>query len=444
MENSELPGPHKLFQKILVKLYRPTPSAWGRYSGRSPLDIPQSTVALSFLVASFLALILGNLYINLEHALVYRDLHQIEQWENVLPGAQDEDLVYAITGLLLPHWKARVAEADVEVVSAIEESFSDKKITIAAIAQFAGPEVQPTELETMIVGPLARSWWTLKTIPYFAPESPDVMADQLGLYRSYGEEGGQISTATWKRFLFISAVQYLRNQMDNGISRPRRRLLALGGGIQWITFIGALWCLIMLLLLRVPWCKLQNHLTQADQLPWHDPGFNVWNKLSGYFSRLQQDYPGMFIPVRLIRDVINIRESDPDASIYHVVRERITAYRDSVEVGEYEILNFLIWATPTFGFIGTIFGIILAMENAADIFSASTPVEQGIALDRVSAALGTAFDTSFIALIWLVPMSFFLARTRKLEANFFEDLEYKAISYLPPQFEEEEEAVASL
>ena len=76
------------------------------------------------------------------------------------------------------------------------------------------------------------------------------------------------------------------------------------------------------------------------------------------------------------------------------------------------------------------------MENAAGIFSAATPVEQAIALDKVSGALGTAFDTSFIALIWLVPMSYFVARTKKLEANLFEELEFESIGNLPPQLEE--------
>ena len=187
----------------------------------------------------------------------------------------------------------------------------------------------------------------------------------------------------------------------------------------------------------MPWSKLQTDLAVNNHLPWDNIENEVWNIKTPYYGRLdkEENYPGMFTVVRLIKDVLNISDSDKSISIYQAIRERVEAYRNSVDVGEYEIINFLIWATPTFGFIGTIFGIISAMENAAAIFAASTPIEQAIALDEVSVALGTAFDTSFIALIWLVPMSFFLARARKSEANFFEELEYEAIGNLPPQIE---------
>jgi len=115
----------------------------------------------------------------------------------------------------------------------------------------------------------------------------------------------------------------------------------------------------------------------------------------------------------------------------------VNAYRDSVEIGEYELINFMIWAAPSLGFIGTILGIISAMERASSIFSANGPVEQGIALDAVSTSLGTAFDTTYIALIWLFPMFYYLSRCRKKEADLFEDLEKRAIAELPDSISKE-------
>ena len=46
-------------------------------------------------------------------------------------------------------------------------------------------------------------------------------------------------------------------------------------------------------------------------------------------------------------------------------------------------------------------------------------------------------DTSFVALVLLVPMSLFLAWTKKVEANLFEELEHEAIKNLPPQLVQE-------
>jgi len=328
---------------------------------------------------------------------------------------------------------------DATIISKLKSSFGDSSITVKAIAAFIGKPEMAGELKRLIIGKIDRSVWTLGLIPVFSPESPDEIADskKIGLYKSYELEVGETDSLAWKRFIFISAIQHLRGEMNTDIGHPRRMLLSLSGSIQWITFLAAVWCLLLLLVLRLPWCNLQHFITVNNRLPWDAPNNDVWNIRSTYFSELDKpaNYPGMILNIRLIKDILNISRGDKSVSIYNSIRERIEAYRNSIELGEYEIINFLIWATPTFGFLGTIFGIISAMENAAAIFSATDKIEQVIALDKVSAALGTAFDTSFIALLWLIPMSYFLAKTRKAEANLFEELEHEAVGNIPPQLE---------
>lgn len=436
----KLKSPKGLFTKFLIWAYHPGKNIQ-RIGGRSPLDIPGETVFISFVLAVFIALLIGNIFIPGLHYFIDKDLTRIEVDENgehTLLNVVDSTRSMAIVDLLLPHEKRRLIDAEAEIRDVLKKSFKEDKITINAIAEFIGMEEQKSKLRKLVIGELERNLCTLYAIPFFEPKSPDDIADEFGLYKSYSEEVDEMDTQTWKRLIFISAVQYLRDKLDAGISHPRRLLTALGGGIQWITFIIAIWCLFLLLVLRTPWSKLQLYLVVQYYLPWHSNSNNVWDLKTEYFNDIDEDpnYPEMFIPSRLIKDVKNIFNSTGTISVYNAVRERVEAFRNSVEVGEYEIVNFLIWATPTFGFIGTIFGIISAMENAAAIFSAATQVEQAIALDRVSVALGTAFDTSFIALIWLVPMSYFLARTRKAEANLFEELEFEGIGNLPPQIEE--------
>jgi len=463
--NNQLPPPKKLFHRLLLKAYFTSNGTKSikvrqvnqRIGGRSPLDIPNRTVFTILLVSVLFSIILGNIFIlGLHTSISVLDLPRIEKEERAFSFSDEVNSPNVLVDRLLPHLISKIPDADsARVKQVISDNFPQGRISVNGITDYINfakqgdvvmtaqgkarfKPLHPDFLEELIIGKLERSPWTLWLIPTFQPISPSDIADQLGINKNYNEEIGQTSEETWERFIFISAIQYLRDRMNEGITHPRRLLQAIGGGIQWITFIAAVWCLLMLLLLRTPWSKLQAFLLVNNHLPWHKSDEDVWKVQSPYVGELdrKENYPGMFLVPRLVKDIKNSLD-DQTTTIYHAIRERVEAYRNSVEIGEYEIINFLIWATPTFGFIGTIFGIITAMENAAAIFSAATPLEQSIALDAVSVALGTAFDTSFIALIWLVPMSYFLARTRKSEANLFEELEYEAIANLPPQYQKQ-------
>lgn len=463
MSKNNLPAPTKRMHKFLVWVYNPKSKLpeWlvkvrnllskaykllsnsksqkdnnDRIGGKSILDIPTKSMFFSFLLSILLVIVIGNIFIHLVHWRIQKDLNSIIEEENGFNlDLEGGDMVrYAVIDKLIPHWKNKIEDAEPAIQSAIESNFEGGKITIDNLAKFIGQPDRKDELRQAIVGEINQ---ILLLMPVFNPNSPTEIADNFGLKERYkANDAGGIDNDTWKRFIFLSAVQRIRDKLDDGIDHPRRLLLATGGTIQWITFLVAVWCLVLLLLLRTPWAKLQGFLCTKGYLPWHSDNEDVWDLSTDYKYELdrEENYPNMFIPVRLVKEVNNINKNDSSLSHYQVIRERIEAYRDSVEIGEYEIINFLIWATPTFGFIGTIFGIISAMEKAAEIFSAPTPIEQGIALDSVSAALGTAFDTSFVALILLVPMSFFLARTRKIEADFFEELEFEAIGNLPDQY----------
>ncbi|MCG8330166.1 MAG: MotA/TolQ/ExbB proton channel family protein [Chitinophagales bacterium] len=443
MEKSNAPNKKPWVNLLLIKAYQSNPKSV-RITGRSPLNIPARTILISFVLAIVLALIIGNLFIEAVHNRIDKELAKVENrqlfdLERVKDHSDKQffmnQIAVALVQVLLPQDKAKIRDANEDLIESLYENFQGGKITVEGLAKFIEKEAQADSLRKAIIGPIDRSKFTLWLLPQFSPELPDQIARDFKLPINYDEEQGEISPETWKRYLFISAIQLMRDKLDNGIQQPRRLLTALGGPIQWITFIAAIWCLLLLLLLRVPWAKLQSRLIVNKRLPWHPDNKDVWDlrQQEKYFSEIDDTHPRMFTSVRLIKEVINRASSDNEESVYDIIRERVKSFRESVELGEYEIINFLLWATPTFGFIGTIFGIISAMENAAEIFSAATPVEQGIALDKVSGALGTAFDTSFIALIWLVPMSFFLARTRKVEANMFEELEYEATGNLPFQ-----------
>lgn len=404
----------------------------------SPLDIPVRTVFLALLLAVLLVIVFGN-------ALFY----SIYAFVSVPPvnfHTDTDDIRHvAVVDLLVPEWKRNLASsADSATINMLDSAFfvrayrADEPVIInevspTTLAKF----IRQTKLDTsfsakeangLIVGQIRHN---ILMMPYLDDQAADEIANTIGLFKNYTEDNmiGK-DRRDWERILTLSAIQKMRDRLDGGLSFsfPRRILLAIGGGLQWITFVAATWCGILLLFLRIPWAYLQREYALAGRLPWEGHNeVNIWEKTdrAEYLTYLyaQKNYQGTFLANRLVEEVGEHRGID-----YGIAR--INAYRDRVEVGEYELINFLLWAVPTFGFIGTIFGIIDAMENASAIFSAADQVEQAVALDGVSAALGTAFDTSFVALITLVALSFLVAWARKAEANLFEILEHRTAQYL--------------
>jgi biopolymer transport protein ExbB/TolQ len=446
--------------KQLIKAYRRE----NQYAGSSPLDMPRKAILQSFLISLVICLVIGNIFIITLHSLISTDLDAVEKnLISSIKGINDlsdkEKISRAVINKILPTWKRDLdsGEKDLDTLKKnIVNSFSDKEsnnvrvgITSQRLLNFLKTENSTTKtteddvksinsLRADIIGELKRSYWTLNLIPYFEPTPADELADSqhYSLFDGYEKDGEPKSLTSWKRYIFMSSVQTIRDELNDGLFMWRRLLLALAGGIQWVTFFVAVWCLVILLWYRIPWSKIQADLIENGKLEGL-PATNIWDYRNSDFAAIDKnEYAGMFIAPRIIKDVINLK-SDESNSIFDKIRTRVNAYRDSVEIGEYELINFMIWAAPSLGFIGTILGIISAMERASSIFSANGPVEQGIALDAVSTSLGTAFDTTYIALIWLFPMFYYLSRCRKKEADLFEDLEKRAIAELPDSISKE-------
>lgn len=431
--------------KLILSAYRfKTPETSLRLKGRSPLDIPPRTVLVALFGAIIISIFLGNITLNfLNQASIYHLKNYVEKASLV----EQERNSYTIVDLLIPKWMKKFVNAnDATIKQQLEESFEGGVVNCKNLAKYISKnskdnEVTEEEVKNLVVGEMKYTFIfpSRKRLP------ADKIANQFGLSKNFQEE---FANENWSRSITISAIQFLRDGLDEQIFYPSRTIKALDGPIQWITFIIAIWGLLLLNLFRRRWSNLQSYLVEKGHLPWHPSEENVWDLDNAYYKKIDdprfskeadpllRSYHGIFLVPRLIKEVNNILLNSKEVSIYEVIRERIESYRERVDNGEYETINFILWAVPTFGFMGTIFGIISSMESAAAIFTAANNVEQAIALDKVSGALGTAFDTSFIALFLLIFLSFSLARSRKEEANLFEELEYEAIGRLPDQFKE--------
>jgi biopolymer transport protein ExbB/TolQ len=96
---------------------------------------------------------------------------------------------------------------------------------------------------------------------------------------------------------------------------------------------------------------------------------------------------------------------------------------DRVEKVEYAPIDYIAWSLPTIGFIGTVIGISLALDDADRVALAKGALEQGSAIDAVTSLLGVAFDTTLIALIASALILLLVSVVQTKEASIMLDLE---------------------
>jgi biopolymer transport protein ExbB/TolQ len=90
------------------------------------------------------------------------------------------------------------------------------------------------------------------------------------------------------------------------------------------------------------------------------------------------------------------RSVDGDAELYELAQER-----------SYSLAKVLMWAIPILGFIGTVIGMSQAVGSFDAVLGNSDNVDGLKAgLTKVTSGLGTAFDTTYLALVISVLLSF--------------------------------------
>lgn len=94
----------------------------------------------------------------------------------------------------------------------------------------------------------------------------------------------------------------------------------------------------------------------------------------------------------------------------------------------YTIIRFLVWVIPIVGFIGTVIGIGFAVSQFAGFLPQVTEVEKAMeslraGLGQVTKGLGTAFNTTLVALILVAPLMLAASWLRKLEERLLAEID---------------------
>ncbi|MCH2182641.1 MAG: MotA/TolQ/ExbB proton channel family protein [Mariniblastus sp.] len=172
------------------------------------------------------------------------------------------------------------------------------------------------------------------------------------------------------------------------------------GWVPYAIVLMTFWSLAILLLKAQKLAK-QKQAMLLDVLPTElsdEITFDSIDKFLAHISRLPS-VGDSFLVNRVVRGIEHFRVRKSTAETVTMMELQSAIDANNV-AGSYTLLKVFIWALPILGFIGTVIGISAAvaglsgsLENASDISAIKG------ALNEVFAGLGTAFDTTLLALV---------------------------------------------
>jgi hypothetical protein len=141
------------------------------------------------------------------------------------------------------------------------------------------------------------------------------------------------------------------------------------------------------------------------------------DRFVSHIRSLPPEAAGSFLVTRCLRGLehFRVRKSAPDTATMLSSQSDIDA--SSVDAS-YTMFHVFIWAIPILGFLGTVIGVSSAvggftgtLENSNDIGS----LKEG--LRSITSGLGTAFDTTLVALTMAMLLTFPVSSLQKFEGD---------------------------
>lgn len=165
---------------------------------------------------------------------------------------------------------------------------------------------------------------------------------------------------------------------------------------------------------------LLDESTVSSQLDFHDPG-----QVRDAYERIRS-HPSLTDSIALTRAArvlavwINTEDSDRTVAVAKEESE-MDAYASD---GTYRLNRLFIWALPVLGFIGTVYGVSLAVSNFAGFLSgAVTPEAIKVQVGLITTGLGVAFYTTLLGLCFATVAAFSSLLMERNEEGMLEEVD---------------------
>jgi len=178
----------------------------------------------------------------------------------------------------------------------------------------------------------------------------------------------------------------------------------------------------------------------------------VWNdadRVESFIEERVSDRQKQSLTVkRIFNGLSRLRKTQSTTELDDYFKTRSEVDFSDLEA-KYGTTNYLIWLIPTLGFIGTVMGIGRGIAGFANIIQHADEFAQiKEALPSVTAALGTAFDTTFLALLLSVVVVCYFSVLRKSQESLLNRIDTLCYDGILSMFREHsqdtEELVAAI
>lgn len=179
--------------------------------------------------------------------------------------------------------------------------------------------------------------------------------------------------------------------------------------VMWLMFIIG----IELIYLRVMDLKLLKSFEKNQYLP---EGFEVIindHLLTDIIKKVKVDAQKEMgiLPYMILQISLQYRTNNSISLSSDFLTKQLELFIHSIEI-RYNKLKYLIWLIPSLGFMGTVYGIGLAVSQLG-----SGSLDDPDLLTNMAASLGVAFNTTLLALILSVILQFLTQHFETEEEN---------------------------
>lgn len=190
-----------------------------------------------------------------------------------------------------------------------------------------------------------------------------------------------------------------------------------------IVFLTA-WSL-MLLIVKNSKLRLQRRALALRALPEDDPGFiltpaSAEQVLRRIHQRVE-DAQQFLLTRRITNALSNLQNMGRIGDVDEVLSTQADSDEGQVESG-YTILLGFIWAIPVLGFIGTVWGLSIALGRFGGVLANAEQIgDLRASLQGVTGGLSTAFETTLQGLVAALSIHMLMIMTRSREERFLDE-----------------------